>query len=307
MSSNPDAIIGNGAYFFPAITVYEIGHETKLGKPVGFCQRKIIVNKILDEKFRVLVTEDGFVCPIVDKNKDAVEFLNILFATFATKFHAAHYITTMDLASFGWEERTDIAEVNRARVLTSIRNNLESQRDYEHSFNDWSAIPRQEVLKQLMENLLEQAYRFYRNPEFKDDLLLIGESWGLSYGEMYTASFLYSWMIVEGFLERLWNEYVDSLKRSGKEKRALKNQHSWSVSHYIEVFHFIGQLDENGYKCLNTLRKIRNAIVHDRNKATQNEAWDCLEIAIYMVYNKLNQINSFTDVKLNKIKVEASL
>jgi len=302
MSTNPNAIIGNGAYFFPSITVSEGGTESALEKPIGFCKRKVIVNKLLNDDLRILVTEDGFVGPIMDKNKDAVEFLNILFATFTTKFHSAHYITPIDLAPFGWEDGSDFVEVNRVRTITSIRNNLESQRDYDHSFAEWSVLQRQPVSKLLMEKLLDRAYRFYKNPEFKDDMLLIGESWGLSYGEMYTASFLYSWMIIEGFLERLWVEHVNSLSRTTNEKDALKNHHSWSVSHYIEVFHFVNKLDDNGYRCLTTLRKIRNSIVHDKKKISRNEAFDCLEVAIYMVYNKLNQINPFEGVKLNYIK-----
>ena len=44
--------------------------------------------------------------------------------------------------------------------------------------------------------------KLIENPKFKDDMLLIGESWGLAFDEMYTASFLFSgwdlgWVVLE--------------------------------------------------------------------------------------------------------------
>ena len=55
------------------------------------------------------------------------------------------------------------------------------------------------------------AIKFYQNEELRNFLLLLGESWGLAYGKMHKASFLYSWMIIETSLEQFWKNHIDSL------------------------------------------------------------------------------------------------
>lgn len=295
--------LGNGAFIYPSITLHETNsRETELGKPPGFHKRKIILNEKLGEGYRILITDDGFVCPILPDRKKTLEFLNVLFATLDTKFQAARFITLVDLSSFQWEENSDIVEINRSMNLRSLRSNFEERRDNESSFSHWSVIPRTPMDESLLKALSHVAYRFYKNPKFKDDMLLIGESWGLAFDEMFTASFLFSWMIIENFLEQLWEEHVNSLERTKDEKNSLKNHNSWTASNYIEVFSMIGTLNNDGYQCLTKLRKIRNKVVHEKKKVGNKEAWGCLEVSIRMLYNRLNQINPFEDVELKLTK-----
>lgn len=294
--------LGNGAFIYPSITLHETNsRKIELEKPPGFHKRKIILNEKLDDEYRILITDDGFVCPILPDRKKTLEFLNVLFATLDTKFHSARFINRMDLTSFEWEENSDIVDINRVIHSQSLRNNFEERRDNESSFSHWSTLPRIPIDKSMMKALSNVAYRFYKNSKFKEDMLMIGESWGLAFDEMYTASFLFSWMIIENFLEQLWVLHVNTLQRTKNEKSSLKNHNSWTASNYIEVFSMIGQLDKKGYQCLTKLRKIRNGIVHDRKKVGKKESLDCLEVSIVMLYNRLNQINPFEDVELKQI------
>jgi len=266
-------------------------------------KRKIACDYTSEDDFQVLVTEDGFVGVITASKKKAFDYLNVLFATLNTKFCRARYITPKDLVLFFWEEPNKFLEINLQRTF-SLRNLFELKRDSEESFPDWERWPRQEIGTLFMRNMLGFSYRFYKNENIKTDLQLIGEASGMYFDGHFSSGFLSSWIVVESILERLWQDYVATLERTKDERNALKNPNSWSVNNFIEVFSFLGKLDEDNRKCLSKLRKLRNDIVHKKKRnVTHEEVWNCLNVAICMVYNQLNQTNPFEDVKYTKQKI----
>lgn len=133
----------------------------------------------------------------------------------------------------------------------------------------------------------------------------MGEAWSLSFGTMHKASFLYSWMIIENMLENTWRKHTESLKRTSKEKDFLKSHSSWSVSHYIQSLSMLNKIDDITRQTLNKLRQMRNDIVHDRYPVNDNEAWDCMNVACELIYNKLNFEDLFLSqqTKLRKIPI----
>lgn len=293
--------VGQGAYFYPPVVIYESDPILQLGKPTSKFMRKIACDYRNDDGFRVLVTEDGFVCPFVKEKTVALEFLNVLFAVFITKFHRAQFITKQDLSVFIWEEGSKAVDINRVRIGYSLRNDLESRRDHEEYFELWKIHRRTPIHKHLMQNLLDIAYRFYKNDEFKNDLILVGESGGMYNDELYGTSLLSSWIIIENLLDKIWNDYIVTLKRTREERDTLKNHRSWTASHHIEALSFAGILKKSNYDCLTKLRKLRNDLLHGKKrKSSKEQAWNALSVAIYMMYNRLNQTDPFLDVEYKK-------
>lgn len=295
---------GFGTFFFPAAVVYD-DHtmETRMDKPPDHLTRDIVLIHDVSPEIKILVTDDAFICPIMTGDREAIhEFLNVIFATFTTKFHQCHYMVDQDFSGFIWNEGAQRVKIGLSRGVFSLRNLLGFERDDENTFSLWQSMPRQEISVSLMKGLLDQAYRFYIRPEFKDPLLLICEAWSLSFDEMHTASFLYAWMIIENYLEEYWDDYVDSLGRAGVDRDALKNHNSWTVSHYIETLSFVGKIDAIGRDALNKLRKIRNSVVHDGKKITKDEAYDCMSVAVDILYNRLNEVEPFHEIKLKTIR-----
>lgn len=291
---------GFGAFFYPPSQIYEIDLEQL--PTISSWKRPIVINKKFSSNFRVIVTDDCFICPIGDNYKDSFDFLNILFAVFITKFYRAQIITKSDLCLTKWIQHSKYIEVN-SNLSKSLRGLQESQREDDDTYNNWIDIRRQGIHKHLMELLLDQAVRFLNNKNFKNDLLIIGESGRMYNDDLFSISFLSSWIVVESIIEKIWSDFIKELKRTKSEKEALKNHHSWSVSHYVESLAFVEKLSQEGYECLTKLRKIRNDIIHRKKReVTKENAWNCLNVAICMLYNQLNQINPFEDVIYKKIK-----
>ena len=94
-------------------------------------------------------------------------------------------------------------------------------------------------------------------------------------------------MIVETFLARLWDEYVDSLERTKNDKDALKDFRSWTSYHYIEMFSVLGKITGETRDILNSSRKKRNQVVHERREVDKQEAYDCLNMARKILRNRI--------------------
>lgn len=288
---------GFGAFFYPPITIYD-GHEEQAELGVAEVNiRRTKGNFLAENDFQVLITEDGFIAPITNDKKYAFEYLNVLFSTFITKFHKARYITSDDLVPFLWEGGSNKITIN-LNHSTSLRNQFEAKREHEETFLDWKHVERQQVHSLFMLQMLDIVERFEKNQEMKTDLLLIGESSGLYFDRHFRASLLSSWVVIEGILVNLWDEHVSKLDRTKNEIAGLKNNHTWSVANFIEVFSFLKMLNDDARKCISKLRKIRNDTVHDKTKmVTEREAFNSLSVAIDMIYNRLNQVSIFDGIK----------
>lgn len=297
---------GNGAFCHPPIKISENTEPLILGQLTESQNRKIALDVKLDKLCRIIVTDDGFFCIIM--NITALEkekLLNVIFATLTTKVSQAYHVfLSDDYASFKFEDGNDFVRVGAVRTV-SFRNLMEFERDDENTFDRWKQMPRKQLTKTSLMETLERAYEFYKNPEFTDDIILIGQAWSLSYDGMESASFLYSWMIIENMLERAWSTHVDSIQRTGKEKEFLKS-HQWYASHIIQGLSFANKVDAITRQTLNKLRQIRNDIVHNRHQITKDESYDCMNVATRLLNCKLSHGDLFLlqQTKLFKIQLD---
>ncbi len=285
---------GRGFFLHPSLTISKIGDE-QLGKVSSPHVRKISLDYKIGENFRILVTDDGFICPLIKLDEAEIhKFLNILIATLITKGVQSVQISwENDWALFKYEEGDDFVEIGKSRSEYSLRNKFEFERDDEQTFPSWLEFPRKQIISKAMEGYLLQAYNFYNNLDYADDLLLIGQAWSLSFDGMESASFLYAWMIIENMLDKTWEQYVKSLNRTKKEKDFLTNNSSWYVSHKIQGLSIAGKIDDLTRDSLNRLRVKRNEIVHERNLVSKNEALDCMTVVTELVYNKINYDDAY--------------
>ncbi|MEW6044210.1 MAG: hypothetical protein AB1608_08095 [Thermoproteota archaeon] len=294
---------GNGAFFYPPITVYESENDKILVKLEKWKTRKIVINKLYDTNFRVLITEDGGVCPIIGKNPNPIDFLNVIFATFTTSFFPCYHMRPSDFTGFTWKENDNSVTMNRMYQLGSLRSQLEVKRDSESTFHDWLMMPREPIKKSTMVKVLDFAHVIYQNNELKSDILLIGEAFSLFFDQMHKASFLYSWMLIENFLERVWHNHVDSLFQNNTVQiKILKEFVRNTSDNYIKMFTELGKIDTKACQALHKFREIRNDIVHEKYTPTSDETHDCLMCALLIFTNRIENKNPFDGIKLDFYK-----
>ena len=107
-------------------------------------------------------------------------------------------------------------------------------------------------------------------------------------------------MLIETFVDQVWEEYIESLQRSKQDKQALKDHRSWTTHHHIETLSEIGRINPTVRNLLNKLRKKRNDVVHNRESVTDDESYSCLRVAIVIIVNRMNDPkNPFLNVDEN--------
>lgn len=287
-----------GFFLYPPSHILE--ESLKILPPIKNGYRSIIINKKITPKIQILVTDDCFICPITDNYKTSVEVVNVLFSLLTTKNTKAQVVTNNDVCPASWIQDSNHISI-WSRLGSSLRNLQETKRV--DNYEEWIQIKRQHIHKHLMEILIDQAVRFMYDMDFKNNLLIIGESSRIFNENLFGSSFLSSWIVVESIIEKIWNEFVKQLERKSVERDALKNHHSWTTSHFIESLSFAEKLNQDAYDCLTKLRKIRNDIIHRKKREiTEENAWNCLNVAICLTYNQLNRIDPFDSVVYKEIE-----
>ncbi len=289
-------IEGHGAFCFPFITIHESTKE--LSKPpisnAHEFRRKIKVNYELPS-FKILVSDDGFFGVLSINKEAAKKILNIIFATLLVdKKMGAEQISDDDLIPFRWEENTD--EISFDQLLPTQRNHIALERDSDETFHRLKFFVRNLINEEEVKPLLKVSYEFSKNSELSDDLILLAEGWSLYSAKSFNAAYLYSWMLIEAFLDRLWRSYITTIDRTSDERENLKSHRNWSVYHHIEVFSFIDKMNSKTRKLLTHLRRKRNEIIHDRHEATNGDVLNCLETAYRIIRNQLSGRDWFHEV-----------
>jgi hypothetical protein len=139
------------------------------------------------------------------------------------------------------------------------------------------------------------VYRVVRSSEgtVYDGLLLALEGYTLFYREALRAAYLYGRMIVETGIDRMWKEYVTSLKISSDDKSNLKDSGRWTIQHKTEVLFASQEIHPKYRDLLKRLRKKRNDIMHEKQAVSRREAFGCLRVA---TVTTLNRVSGNTDI-----------
>jgi hypothetical protein len=206
---------------------------SSLDKPPEPFHRNILINCHIQTGDRVLVSDDGFVCVFNQNEEQVVKILNTIFASARLLLHIPlDIVRKTELCNFEWRPlRRQIKLTGYALVE---RNMACLQRDEKGgSFENWRSSYRVVVNSEGMIKTIRFAYWILQNKDLHTDLLLLFDGFTLFNKGACTASFLYGWMMIETFLSKIWNEYVDSLRRSGKDKEALKDHNRWTTFHHI--------------------------------------------------------------------------
>lgn len=299
---------GFGAFFFPELVSVDEKDvklkELQKGKQKSN-NRDVVLEHVLPNGEKVVVSDDGLVVVFSENKQKALSFLNTIFATALTLGVQGEFLRDKDVCDVQYYGQSKYLWINSYKIPSErmtfclLRDNPESAQ-----YEDWRHYPRRLLKPDECKKILDRSYEYTTKPELHEDLLLAFEGYTLLIRDSFKGAFLYGWMIIEVFLAQLWEEYVDSQKRTGDDKKALKDFRSWTGYHHIEIFATIGKISPTVRNLFNRLRKKRNDIVHRKDTAhngesvTKDEAAGCLHVAVVILLNRLkNPDTPFLDLE----------
>lgn len=283
---------GFGAFCFPFIT---IGDEPKkiaeTHQADGNWIRDILFRVELPNK-TILVTDDGMIGILTTERSEALRFLNIVFATaIVENIHLPRLATDLDLFPIIVDNEKN--QIKIATLKTTGRNVISVERDTPGQSHRVNLVDRQFIPINKAKEWIHASNHNFTRTEFVDDLLLLADGFSLFLDHSYQASFLFGWMLVETFLDRIWDNYVKTLDRKGDERDNLKNTRNWSAYHHIEVFSMNGRISNNLRETLVKLRKTRNEIIHARKPISREDAGECCLLALDIISNQIHGKDPF--------------
>ncbi|MDQ5869105.1 MAG: hypothetical protein M3530_05185 [Thermoproteota archaeon] len=149
----------------------------------------------------------------------------------------------------------------------------------------------------VFENTIRSANNFYDNIDIHRDVLLLSDGFTLYHRDELNASFLYAWMMIETFLAKIWEKYVEGLDRTKKAKESLTNYNNWTAYHLIEMFAALNMINNATPDTLNELRTKCNDIVHKRKDVASIDTQKCLTTAWKILNNRqIDEDKPFRDM-----------
>jgi hypothetical protein len=252
----------------------------------------------------VIISDDGFVGVLIKSREEALSFLNTIFATMLTYGVQGEAVQDSDLCGFQWDSNSGLIGIIEYDILSMrVRFSLTRDDPNSNQFSSWRNHPRQRLRIDRWKEILERAYDYTTKPDLHNDLILVYEGYTLLLGGAFKGAYLYGWMIIENFLSKLWETYVESLEgRSRDEKKGLTNSKNWTSYHDIEMLSIVGKIKNSTVrKLFNNLRKLRNDVVHNRKDISIEEARACLRAAVIIMLNRLRNQDPFLDLEKNDL------
>jgi hypothetical protein len=291
--STSKVLNGKGAFFYFEPVTVDSSNITLDKPPAGVPpRREIRVRTYTENMGRVMVTDDGFVCLFLE-DPAAIRLLNTIFASASLLWGIRGYIVRLgELCNFEWVPESQYITIT-AYVFVE-RNILSFQRDtaYKVAFDIWRKGARRLVTPSVMEQTINFADWILSYKDLQMDMVLLFDGFTLEYKGAYSAAYLYAWMMIETFLGKIWNEYVDSSNRSTKDKKTLKDHNRWTTYQHIEMLSAVNKMNAATRDLMHKLRHKRNSIVHDRHEVNQGEAHQCLLVADKILRNRFNNPNA---------------
>jgi hypothetical protein len=265
--------------------------------------REVVIDHKLSNGEEVIVSDDGFIGVFMPK-ENAIPFLNTIFGTALTLGYRGELLLESDLCQFEWDRSSKQIRITSYDIM-SERNRDALMRDDPRSnqHKAWSRPKRTQLRIDRCKEILDRAQDYMTNPELHNDLILSFEGFTLVLRGAFRAAFLYGWMIIETFLAKLWDDYVNSQKgKPGQSNTPLKNSSQLAINDIIINFSNTGKISGRVSNLLHKIRKKRNDIVHDRVTVDIDEAAGCLQVVNLIIRNRLqNPQFPFSDIENTKL------
>jgi hypothetical protein len=276
----PARINGFATYFYPPIWIGELPPQTLRERLTGAKLASLMFpQKVLDAEHKnakVVVNQGGLIAIGIEDRAKALDALNEIMA--ATLLSGVHSFAVRE-SELGKAEidPQNLTIAGHNMPLISMRTKLEQQ----HVGLSPDLIPfeRQVLSTDDIKKILRLAEELTVDPASSTVLLMLLEGYTHFHNAEYTQSFLMTWVVIEKWLDTLWEDLMKEKGIAGKRKQKLVESMLWTADTILETLNLVGKLSNDPYKQVAKLKKRRNTILHNGIRATKEEAEACINLA----------------------------
>lgn len=265
-----------GTHIFPPVNIGEI-KKPKLeqilkGQQVG--PRKVFSDEY--DSVLYIVESDGLIACTIKSKSDAISNFNTLMGIFIIKDKKFRSVRVNDLYQININEEEKIISGMGYRTDVTLRGQLLINRHKK----DEHHIERSNLTSDEIKQVLEINSKI-KLPYVIEDLVYLSESFTALDDSTFPQSFVLSWLIIERFLYRKWNDWWKT--------KIIPNEKilSLQADRLLQFLKSIGEISEMEYGMYNLLRDIRNNFIHAGKTIEEDAAKKCFEIAKTIVKNEL--------------------
>lgn len=141
-----------------------------------------------------------------------------------------------------------------------------------------------------MNKIISIAEKVSHDKNTNELLLFLLESFTHLYNFEFSQSFLFSWLVAEKHISRLFEEMLLGKKVLPDRKDKFKNHDKWSTETKIEVLDFAGKINSKDYNFLIKFNTKRNNFAHKGKIIEQQESKELFEFSKNIIKDEINRI-----------------
>jgi hypothetical protein len=279
-----------GAYYYPGVRIgdhLELSFKEKLYSPniLNFpkCDFIFSINgrKIYCDTFGLVLI------PETDQNK-AIKFLNTMFAIsmlfgfdstslrrndlVCTKINPATFKEDEQFGGFSWTVPTTKRYIpTRFGGIRSIAISVEK-----------------------MQQILNMVEKSYSEEIFQQSLLYLLESHTHFTNAEYSQSAFFSWLIIEQYINGIYDVMIKDKLVSKKRKTYLKNPSIWPTANKLEALNFANRIDDADYQFLRDFNEKRNKFVHKGETFNETDAKQLFDYSLDIVKKDFSRFDTIS-------------
>lgn len=235
--------------------------------------------KVLDgeyKKTKIVVNQEGLIAIGVEDKSKALEALNEIMA--ASLLSGVNSFAVRE-AELGKAEIDPQNLTIASHDMPLISNRTKLGQEQRGLYPELVPFERQVLSPDKIKEIFRLAGELTADPASTTVLLMLLEGYTHLQNAEYTQAFLMTWVVVEKWLDTLWEDLVKEKGIMGKRKQKLIESMLWTTDTILETLNLVGKLSNDAYKQVANLKKKRNSILHNGVRATKEEAEACISLA----------------------------
>ena len=269
-----------GAYYYPGVRIgdyLELTFKEKLintiGKPIYLPEAE---NRFSFNNKQGFFDTFGFVGIQCKNEKAAIKVLNTIFGV--TLIFGFNSISVRELELFSMKMDPESLSIG------GFSWNVEAKR-----FDLYTSHGLRKIALPLdsMKMIIKVAENVSNIKAINESVLFLLESYTHFYNSEYSQSFLFSWLVIEKYISRLFEEMLSEKGVSSNRKKKFKTQDKWSTETKIEVLNFNGIINLDDYNFFIRFNAKRNEFAHKGITIDQKESQELFEFSKNIIKNEI--------------------